>query len=151
MANRDALIAQLIHSRQVMGEILRRLPYEQEIYTGWKVKELLAHIAGWDDACVTSIRAHLAGQEPGTPAERGINYYNAQSVLERQELSLDQISREYEQARSEFLQLIREMPEDKLNQSFILPWATVGTVEDMVRIFSEHEEGHAKEIEALIK
>ncbi len=150
MIDREALLAQLIHSRQVMNSTLILLEPKKEIYSEWTLKELISHIAGWDDACITSIHAHLVGQEASTPAERGINDYNAQSVLERQELSLDRIQREYEQARQEFIRLVRTMPEDKLNEPFILPWAEKGTVKDLVDIFAEHEEEHAREIQALL-
>lgn len=150
MIDREALLNQLIHSRQIMNSTLILLEPKKEIYPEWTMKELLSHIAGWDDACVTSIRSHLVSQEAGTPAERGVNDYNAQSVLERKELAIDRILREYEQARQEFIQLVREMPEDKLNEPFILPWAEKGTVKDLVDIFAEHEEEHAREIQALL-
>lgn len=148
--DREALLKELIHSRQVMRDTLDRLEPQREIYPEWTIKELLAHLAGWDDACIASIRAHLRGQEPETPAERGINYYNAQSVLERVNLSLEQITREFDQARAELIQLIREMSDEKLEEAFILPWATKGTVHDLVLIFTEHEEEHAHEINALL-
>jgi hypothetical protein len=150
MVDRDALIQQLTHSRQKINAVLARVEPQREIYPEWTLKELLAHLTGWDDACLESISAHLRGQEAGTPAERGINYYNAQSVLERKELAFDRIQREYELARQDLIQLIREMPEAKLNEPFILPWAEKGTVMDLVHIFAHHELEHAQEIEALL-
>ena len=151
MVDRLAMVDKLIHSHEDVQALLKELEPKREIYPEWTVKEFVAHLAGWDDACIASIQAHLRGQEPGTPAERGIDYYNAQSVLERKDLTLEQVTREMNLARDTFIQLIREMPEEKLQARFILPWAEYGTVHDLEEIFSEHEEEHVQEIRANIQ
>ncbi len=41
---------------------------EKKIYRGWRLKELLAHMSGWDDAVIASLKAHAEGAEGLTPA-----------------------------------------------------------------------------------
>jgi hypothetical protein len=43
------------------------------------------------------------------------------------------------------------MTDEQLHTPFVLPWGTNGTIEDLVEIFTEHEETHAKEIREIIE
>ena len=42
----------------------------KEIYGGWKLKEFLAHMSGWDDAVIAALKSHAEGTEGLTPAAR---------------------------------------------------------------------------------
>jgi hypothetical protein len=49
------------------------------------------------------------------------------------------------------LDLIQTITEEQLHASFVFPWGDLGAIEDLVEIFTEHEETHAKEIGAIIE
>jgi hypothetical protein len=115
------------------------------------MKEVLDHITGWDDAVIASTRSLLAGEPPATPAARGIDYYNAQTVSSREAIPYEVTQREWEASRAILLGLIRDMTEEQLHTSFVLPWGDQGAIEDLVEIFAEHEETHAKEIRAIFE
>jgi hypothetical protein len=146
MADRERLLNSLDEAREMMRAVLDGIDLAMEIYPGWTIKYVLAHIAGWDDATAVSFRAHIAGDEPGTPAARGIDHYNAESVATREALDFERIRQEWEMSRQELKKAIADMTDEKLNTPLILPWGPYGTVEQAVRIFVEHEEEHAKEI-----
>jgi hypothetical protein len=150
MEERTRLIQQLAGARDKMRALLADVDTRSEIYPHWTIKQVLAHIAGWDDACVASLRAHAAGNEPGVPAARGINPYNAQSVETREPLSYDQVVKEWELARGQFETAINEMPPEKFGERFVFPWGPTGTIAELVAIFAEHEEEHAEEIRKLM-
>ena len=61
MTSADPLIDELIQARQVMRRLLHDLETAhaaaQELYPTWTIKELLSHIAGWDDACIATLLA----------------------------------------------------------------------------------------------
>jgi hypothetical protein len=147
---RQRLIQQLDQARDRLQTLLANIDTEREIYPGWTIKHVLAHIAGWDDATIASLRAHVKGDQPGTPAVRGIDYYNAQSVATREALSYEQVIREWELARDELKTIIQEMPEDKLAEPLLFPWGQTGTIAQIIAIFASHETEHAEEIEKII-
>ncbi len=150
MSQRDELIAILESSRAKMLAHLDEIDKNREIYPLWTIREMLAHLSGWDDAVIAFIRSLMAGKIPATPAARGINVYNAESVASREDLDYDHIYREYIQTREELLQLLREVPDEKITERFILPWGGPGTLVDIVNIFGPHEEEHAEDVEKLI-
>jgi hypothetical protein len=152
MEEKQRLIDRLDRARSDIEALIPLVSREVEVYPGWTMRQVLAHIAGWDEATLAALRAHAGGRESGTPAARGITIYNAQSVETREALSFEQTRREYVVLREELKQAIGEMPEDRMNIMMILPWGGYGMVEDVIEIFAEHEEEHAAEIrKALLK
>lgn len=154
MNEKERLIADLEKGHAMVGQLLHDLEAthceSSEVYPTWTIKELLAHLAGWDDACIASLRAFAAGDVPATPASRGIDPYNESTVHEREALSLEQVIREWEFSRAEFITAIRELPDEKVNEPFVLPWGSKGTLARMVHVFAEHDEEHAVEIRAKL-
>lgn len=146
MSENEQLIRELEEARAILMTAVGQVPPEHEIYPHWKVKELLAHITGWDDAVIASIHAMLGGQAPGTPAARGLDYYNALTVSEREALDLDHIRRECIATREQLINLIRQVPEERLHDHFILPWGPEGSVTGLAHVFSEHEIEHATDL-----
>jgi hypothetical protein len=150
MEEQLALIQMLDEARTHMRDVVKKADQNQRIYPTWTMKQILAHITGWDDAALASLQAHSQGEVPETPAERGIDDYNAQTVAERENLEYEHIVREWEGVRELLKQAILNLPEEKFKQPFYLPWARLGTVSQLVHIFAEHEKEHAEEINGLI-
>ena len=150
MDERTHLLTDLDQARQRMRNAIEGLDFHKEIYPGWTLKEVLAHITGWDDATISSLHAHLADDVPATPASRGINYYNAQTVAERDSLPFDLIKKEWEKSRDLLKSIVMTMPDHKFKKPLVFPWGQSGTITDIIHIFTEHEEEHAHEIERLI-
>jgi hypothetical protein len=151
MSHRDTYIQRLETARAEMREIVSLAQDNPTIYEPWRMKEVLDHITGWDDAVIASINSLLAGEPPATPAARGIDVYNAETVSSREAIPYEVTQRECEASRAVLLSLIRKMTEEQLHTHFILPWGAQGTIEDLVEIFTEHEETHAKEIQEIIE
>ena len=147
---RADLIASLQHSRSKMMAQLRQIDLKREIYQLWTIREMLAHLSGWDESAIGFLQSIMAGQIPATPADRGIDFYNVQTLAKRADLDYDQIYREFIETRALLLKLIDEVPEEKITAEFILPWGDPGTLVDIVVIFVEHEEEHAEDIEKII-
>lgn len=124
---------------------------ENEIYRGWRLKEFLAHMSGWDDAVIDSLRAHASGSAFATPAARGVNAYNAQTVSTRETLDYDHVRREWDRTHELILQAIRGLPDEKIQAPLIFPWGETGTVAYLVEIFVQHEEEHAAHLREWLK
>ncbi len=149
-AEKEALIAELDCARERLNLILDRVTPQVEIYPSWKLKQVLDHVAGWDDAVIAAILSHSRGDVPAVTAPRGIDYYNAETVTTRESLPLEHSRREYDVTREQLKQVIRDMPSDKFTQPFVSPWGRAGTMAWLVKIFVEHELEHAREIEEIL-
>ncbi|MBK9747484.1 MAG: maleylpyruvate isomerase N-terminal domain-containing protein [Chloroflexi bacterium] len=79
----EAIIKELDEGRAAMRAVIPQFDRERQIYPGWTIKHMLAHITGWDEAARTSLEAHLRHDEAMIPAYRGINEYNEESVRTR--------------------------------------------------------------------
>lgn len=123
----------------------------QEIYRGWQLKEFLAHMSGWDDAVLDSLRAHASNAPMQTPASRGIDAYNAQTVSTRETLDYDHVRREWDRTHELILAAIHSLPDEKVTEPLTFPWGEFGSVAYLVEIFVEHEEEHAHHLREWLK
>ena len=150
MEKRDQLIQDLDEARQQMAGVLEQIDTEQELYPGWTIKHVLAHITGWDEATIDSLKAHAADTESSVPAYRGIDDYNAKSVETRAVLSYERVYREWEQVRGELKDVLRAMPPEKFSGDLLLPWSERGSIDYVIGILVHHEKEHAEEIRQLL-
>lgn len=151
MSDRSTFIQRLQAARAEMREIVKYAQGNPTIYEPWRMKEVLDHITGWDDAVIASIKSLLAGELPATPAARGIDTYNAETVSSREAIPYEVTQREWEASRVVLLDLIQALTEEQLHARFTFPWGDQGIIEDLVEIFTEHEETHAREIRTIIE
>ena len=152
MDEREELITELNQSRQVLVDLLADIPPDIEIYPGWTLRQFYAHLTGWDDVVTMALRAHAIGQTPDTPAVKGIDAYNAESVATRSTLDYDRIVREWHLAREQLKAALRELPLEKLDEPVLYPWGPTGSVEKMIGVFIWHEgEEHADELRAWLE
>ena len=151
MSELTHLMTKLDSARDTMRAVLAMIDPDRHIYPPWTIKHVLAHIAGWDEATAASLRAHIKGDDPGTPAARGIDHYNAQCVAKREALSYEQVVKEWEQAREQLKAVLRELPPEKFAEPLLFPWGQTGNVTLIVLILAHHEAQHAEEIRALLE
>jgi hypothetical protein len=151
VGDRYFLLHRLDETRLKIEELLPKIDPKKEIYPGWTIKDMLAHITGWDDATIDSLRAHVAGRAPAVPANRGIDEYNARTVTSRQNLDYEHILKEWRLTRQVLHTILEEMPDEKLFEPLIVPWGNKGTVTYLVDILRDHEEEHAHDINEWLK
>ncbi len=151
MEDRDRLIQELDNARHVMLSTLEGLPPDKILYPNWTVKHFLAHLTGWDEATTISLRHHAAGREPGTPAYKGIDFYNAESVSTRTTLDYDHIYKEWMQSREELKTIVRDLPEEIFDKELVYPWGPTGSVCNLVWIMINHEHEHAEELRQILE
>ena len=148
---REELIQRLDAARAVLCELLAQIPPETEIYSGWTLRHFYAHLTGWDHAVTASLRAHAAGQMPATPAIKGIDAYNVESVAACRTLDYEHILRDWHLARDELKAALRELPIEKLDEPLLYAWGPTGSVERMIEVFVWHEgTEHADELRSWL-
>jgi hypothetical protein len=138
-------------AHEKMRAVLPGIDCCMEIYPNWTIKEMLAHLVGWDDATAMTLRAFGAGQPTSRLAVRGIDAYNAQIVAERADLQYEQIVREWELVREQLKAILNDLPAERLGDMIVSPWGPVMTVARLVAIIAYHEVEHAVVVQELRK
>ena len=148
MDNREELITRLDEARAKVTHLVNRLDGKADIYAPWKLKNLLDHFAGWDEAVIGALNAHIKGDPIPMSAARGIDAYNVETVSTRQTISYERTLSEWQVSRETLKKILREMSPEKFAEPLTYPWGGQGTVSKIIKIFYEHEEEHAEEIRA---
>jgi hypothetical protein len=151
MKKQDEILQAYEHSRAIMMAQLDEIDRNRKVYPLWTIREIIAHLSGWDDSAIGFLNALLKGELPPTPAMRGTTVYNDETVSTREGLNYDQILREYMSTRSNLLSLIRKTPDEILTKKSILPWGEEGSFVDLANIFTPHEIEHAEDVKKLIE
>jgi len=149
--DRDALLLLFDEARLKIERLLIKSDVNKELYPGWTIRHLLAHITGWDEATIDSLRAHIAGQPPIISADRGINEYNTRTVASRQNMDYAHLVNEWQMQRNLLRTIVEEMPIDKFVEPLIFPWGNKGTVTSLINVLLEHEEEHVRDITEWLK
>jgi len=145
-----AIIKELDEGRAAMRAVIPQFDREREIYPGWTIKHMLAHITGWDEAARSSLEAHLRHDEAMIPAYRGINEYNEESVRTRGELPYELVLREFELERDHLKRLLAQVDAERWEAKMLLPWGGYAPPVNLIRVWQRHESDHAAELAELI-
>lgn len=146
MEKKENILAEMESARNGLNSAIETFGQQSEVYPEWTLKELMAHIAGWDAAVVETLKSFLAGDEFGTPADGGIDAYNAVSVEVRKDRSLADITKEYSDLRMELMGLLDGLTEEQYDTVITVPWGQEGTIRQMMSVFVHHEHEHAQEL-----
>ena len=142
----DSLTEAHLALRGALDEVDLEMPVYED--TGWRVRDILGHVATWDLETAKSLRAFQAGEEYLTPNldEEEVDF-NERAVLEQQKLSTQEILREFELAYDEFKSAIQNIPDDRFPGDLLYPWGDErGDIATMVDYMIEHAIEHRDEI-----
>jgi hypothetical protein len=148
--DRDYLLKRMDEMRSRVEDLLPQVDPQKEIYPGWTIRDFLAHLTGWDDATIDSLRSHIMDRPPYTPAIHNLDVYNALTVSSHKDLDYDHVLEEWRLARQELRTIIEQLPEDKFISPVIVPWGGKATVNDLVELFHNHEQEHIRDILAQL-
>lgn len=120
-AKKDKIIAKLVEARRKILDAAALLsPAEQDqVFLGvWSVKDLLAHLVGWDFANMEAAKALLAGQLPGfySHHDRGWKTYNARLVAEYKKDDFADLLSSVEDSHQKLIDLLRAIPAEEFDK-----------------------------------
>ena len=79
----------------------------------WSVRDLLAHIATWDEEAVKALPVILDGKSPPKYTRYGgINAFNEQEQERKRPLSLSQVKQEMRDAHQQLVKFLESVPDD---------------------------------------
>lgn len=146
------LLDLLAQSRADTRAILEGTDLEIRVYpdSGWRVRDIIGHIATWDRQVAKSLQAYRVGKEYAL-SDHNEAAFNKQEVLSQQGLTARQVIWEWEQAREEFKEAIRQVPVELIPGDLLYPWGDErGTIAHLVEMMAEHDAEHREEIARAI-
>jgi len=147
---KNRLIDYLTEAHLALRKMLDDVDLEMPVYkdSGWRVRDIVGHIATWDREVAKSLRAYQAGSEYQTPEldEEEVEF-NEKAVQEQKQLSAGHILSEFEQAYEEFRAAIQDMPDDRFPGDLLYPWGDErGDIATLAEYMIEHAVEHRGEI-----
>jgi len=146
MSEKNRYLQWFDQARAEMRSVLEVVDPGWEVYPGWRMRENIAHITGWEEVTIKSLRAYLDGGEPYLLPVQGIDAHNADLVAVRQAMTLEDVLREWEETRGLLKSTLAELPESDLEKWITFPWGEQGTIKEMLDIIAGHEQEHAREL-----
>lgn len=145
-------IKTMVMAQQKMIDAVAKIDPKLEIYPGWCISEVIAHLIGWDELAIALVtELNQKGKNERIMIDT-IDLYNRQSVKKRKALSLKEIINQYVSVRLSLLGLLQKTPIKTLAMDADLPWGDEGSVLQVLDIWIDHEAEHLDElIERLAK
>ena len=151
--DKQQLIDLLTDTHSASRMVIEGIDLETRIYSesGWRIRDILGHIAGWDRQAAKSLRAFRDGEEYAI-SDLEENAYNEAMVQEQQNWTTEQVITELNEAREDFKLAVEEIELDKFPGDLLYPWGDErGSVAQLVEYMAEHDVEHRDEISETIK
>jgi uncharacterized protein (TIGR03083 family) len=157
---KDALLAEVRSERDALEESLAALTPQQMVVPGaiadWSVKDVLAHLAEWEQLLLVWYQAGLRGEIPPIPAP-GYSWAQMddlnQEIYEKyRDLSLDEVQAYFRASHRQVLEAVQTMTEDELFTPGKFAWTKQNALAAyVVPCTSEHYEWARHEMRKGLK
>lgn len=145
----DDLIIPMDSSRADTEKRLKGIDPDAIIYpeSGWRVKDIIAHLTAWEEAVTSSIQAWHWGEEFTLEEGMEDDEINELQYERRKNFPLDRVLVDWAEIREYFKTLIRETPPAKLDGvELMCPWHQTSTLPNLVKDMIKHEQEHLDDI-----
>ncbi|MBA3534235.1 MAG: DinB family protein [Ardenticatenales bacterium] len=118
--------------------------------SGWRVKDVLGHLAAWEREVLASLQAYHEQDEYTLGPEYVLDAYNEATFERRKEYDPAQCRMDWGMVRRDLQFAVQEIAPDRLDGPVCYPWGAQGTVTDLIEEVIQHEAAHLKDILAAI-
>jgi hypothetical protein len=153
LEERRRLVEMLTQTHSTTRSLLEGINIEMQVYpdSGWRIRDILGHIATWDREVAKSLDAFRNGEEYAIP-DHDEDSFNAQDILSQLKLTSEAIFDEWEQSREVFKNAVEQIPLDFYPGDLLYPWGDErGTVAHLVETMVKHDVEHRDAIEMAIQ
>jgi len=116
----------------------------QLVLGDWTPKDLLAHVAFWDDVSSERVRLALAGRAAEIPY-LDLETTNVQVYAARRDWSLAQAVAECQRARADFLALLEPLTWEAMTRPYTLSWGDLRSIADWAQRRAWHDADHKRQ------
>ena len=150
--NKKEIIDQLAESRQAFLHALEGLQDDQinqaPVEGTWTIKDLLAHLASWENTCLVPLRIYSSGGEFVPDPIPNHDVWNQAQAQRWQSQTLAETLADYQSIREEFVALISALPDACWNVKLPAPWGGEATIAELCSGLAWHEKTeHLKSIQ----
>lgn len=151
--NKQDLILQITSGRASLDDALSRVGESHMslviLHGEWSVKDLIGHLAFWENTIVEFFHVLRAGK---TPKPFELDVLNAQAMDESRKYSLADLREREKAAYQKVLALIKDAADDELFDPSHFPWTGGRPFEELIRDNTcGHYEEHMPELTAWLK
>lgn len=150
--NSDELLRHLEDVYRRALATLERVDPEQVVYeeSGWRVKDIIAHVATWDAETLRSIYAHRRATEYSIPNYVDADDFNAFVAHVRMDEPMERIMTDWDATAKWLHILVRTLTPDDLAAEMTYPSGKRGQVGALIQEIYEHQEAHLDDIRASL-
>jgi hypothetical protein len=112
--------------------------------SGWRLRDLLAHIAAWEQEVVAAGKAHIAG-EPEIPRQN-IPRFNEKAYEKWKGMADQQVHAAWLAVYDDLKDVVLRAPADRWEVAFVNSWGADGTLPQHVHAILAHDAEHVDEI-----
>jgi hypothetical protein len=121
--NKDQVISALIEARQnILREVSGLSDEDQDrVFLGiWSVRDLLAHLTGWDYTNIDAVREIMSGKLPGfyDHHDRDWRTYNAMLVSKYKRGSINEQIDLLQSSQHKLIEFLETIPPEAFNKDF---------------------------------
>lgn len=150
---RDPWVEQLERARRETNAALEGADWAGMVdpRTGWRVQDVVGHIAAWEVEMNRSLRAHAGGGEYTIQhIQSWMDRWNAEQIEMRKTWGVDQVRAEFDAARGEFIAFLRALPDERLVEPILTPWDVRGSLRYAIEVMLAHEAEHRRAIQRAL-
>ena len=112
----------------------------------WTAKDVIGHLADWEQFAVTILQQFLAGETVVNIATIDIQTWNEAQAAKRDGQPWTKVAEDCRATRRMLLNLLDQLPPETLARSFTAPWNQTVTLYRFIAICGWHDMLHAKDL-----
>jgi hypothetical protein len=147
---KSILLAALEAARRELLSAASRVPPRarttRRVCGVWTLKDLLGHLADWEDFGVRGLRLMAQGRPPDVEEVTDIDAWNHEHAAARAAQPWDQVWADLHETRAELMRVLKDMSEERLPRWYRFPWGARGTAYDWLVVFVTHDRDHARDL-----
>jgi hypothetical protein len=157
VARKELVLLDLLETRQnILSEASKLSPAEQDqIFLGiWSIKDLLAHLIGWDHTNLEAARSVLKGQVPAFYEHRDHDWqtYNTLLVKKYKKDSLQELIAEARDSQQGLIDFLQTIPPEYFHTDFGVRFRGYKvTVQRLLEAEAKDEQTHYKQMTSYFK
>jgi uncharacterized damage-inducible protein DinB len=148
---KEETLARLAESRQTLHQAIEGLSEEEmtqvQVEGVWTVKDVLGHIASWEETCLEPLRRYADGGPFEVEVIEDYMAWNNEQAARKRDIPLDAILDELATVRQGLVEAANRLSAGQWKQRVPFSWGGRGTIAEVLDVFYQHELGHVRSIQ----
>jgi hypothetical protein len=147
-AEKARLVFELDSARRRTLDILKTADANRVVHpaSGWRVKDLAAHILIWEEDALAALRARQNGAVYRIDDFGSFESYNDRTIGRYRDMPMGEILAALHTAREAMKAILLALPPEHFAGLMPYPWPWMGSLSNMIEVMVRHERSHADEI-----